>query len=172
VGTLFSFSAGTDGHGPERYRAFVPFVLSPGVDLNLQGQVEDESHDPFSLQLKPHLTHFSVSAMPLHSESEAAHVLAKLRAGLLWFSLLNSVGVRYSKEEEPPTFYAQPQLSPNFQGIGASAGWTAVDGCFEGRKAAVLPEHRRLVQLDTGCVSIRLGQSPSSLFRHVRDTLK
>lgn len=93
---IFAVSAGSEGSGPERYVAYLPFVLAPGASLGSLENPVTSSEGSLNLKLEK-LNHLhTVSLGPFASTDAAAAHLDRLRASLLWLSLEYAVGVSWS----------------------------------------------------------------------------
>ncbi len=94
---IFAFSPGSDGSGPERYVAYLPFVLAPGASLGPLESPVNSTQGSFNLKLEKLHHLYTLSSGPFASADAGVAHLDELRACLLWLSLSYRVGVSYSK---------------------------------------------------------------------------
>jgi hypothetical protein len=173
MGMLFSWSAGTDGSGSERYKAYLPFVIAPGASLKFEMPACLDFGD-VKVKLERLHTMYALGAGPVQDPESAKTLIHKLQAALIWFSLKKHVGVSYSKnvqtiECREPTLIADDS---NLKGLSRAAGWTHVDGHFDSDKAGVLPEHKRLVRWETGRATLRIELSAANVCEVLKEGLQ
>ena len=99
----------------------------------------------------------------------ASIFLLRICAGLMWFGLKTSAGVRFNSETTPVELFPEP--SPIADGsqvvpITASKGWSEIDGQDDADKTVIRPEHKRLVVWAVGSPTVRLD-TPVSLLSKI-----
>lgn len=165
---LFAISPGSEGIGPDRFSAYVPFVLAPGRTLvPLDSPITTELGSQ-KLLLEPLHHLYAVSLGPFESESCAQQNLRKLQAALLWLSLKYKVGVSYSKAGGAVKLFDSPKPVPDkglFAYLSRAAGWDEIEGEYEADKSVIRPEHKKLVRWETGRGTVQAGLSVENFFR-------
>jgi hypothetical protein len=171
---IFAISPGSDGAGPERYVAYLPFVLAPGANLAPIEVPIASTHGSLTLKLEK-LDHlYALSSGPFPSVDTVAAHLDELRASLLWLSLTYGVGVSYSTVLGSLHLFEAPQPVPESGPLSQLAGavdWTATDGHYDADKALIRPDHKRLTRWETGRVSVVVGISIESFFASLNHAL-
>lgn len=112
--------------------------------------------------------------MAISQNGRGCQALEEIRASLLWLSLTRRVGVSYSKKAGDLKLYDAPKPVPETEPlahIGRATGWTAIDGHYDADKAAILPEHLRLIRWETGSASTVLGLNPETFFQPLKEAL-
>lgn len=164
---IFAVSPGTEGSGPERYVASLPFVIAPGATLGTFDPPVSSTIGLLNLSVEKLHHIYTLNCGPFQTEAEASNAVSKLGIALLWFSLTHGVGVQYSKELGNATFFGAPLPIPESEHImahiGRVTGWTATDGHYEAEKAIVRPEHMRLARWESGRATITVGISNDNL---------
>lgn len=164
---IFAISPGSEGLGPERYVASLPFVVAPGATLSPFDTPISSSIGALSLRVEK-LHHFYILSFgPFPTAKEATTAVTKLGIALLWLSLAHGVGIQYSKELGEVRIFEAPKPVPESEPmahIGKVTGWTATDGYYDADRAIVRPEHKRLVRWENGQATITLGVSVDNFF--------
>lgn len=169
---IFSMSPGTEGHGEERYTVYLPFVLSPGADLNVVDSRLRLQDSGIDLRIERLHHRYALTATPLPSEAAGRLYLAKLQAALLWFSLKRGSGVSYAREVASVKLWDAPiPLDANGLDVGKSKGWVATDGTYDADKALVLPEYKRLVRFEMGQATVKQTYVADSIFAPIKEAL-
>lgn len=171
---IFAVSPGSEGLGPERHVAYVPFVIAPGATLNALSDPVALIVGPTALKLEKLQLLYSLTLGPFQSEAEATRALAKLGAALLWSSLFLGIGIRYAHLRGDVTFLDAPQLIPDSEPmahIGRVTGWEATDGHYEAEHAIVRPDHKRLTRWEMGQATMTRGISSERLLASLEQAL-
>ena len=171
---IFAVGPGSEGFGPERYVASIPFVVAPGVVINSSGEELLRPMGTTKLQLdKLQLIH-SLTLGPFATEFEASSALERLGAALLWSSLTLGIGIQYSHQQGAVTLFESPQSIPETEPmatIGRARGWDATDGWYDAEKAIVRPDHKRLARWEAGQATMTLGIDPERLLASLEHAL-
>jgi hypothetical protein len=165
---IFAISPGSDGSGPERYVAYLPFVLAPGANLAQIDRPVAPTHGSSNLKLEKLHHLYALSSGPFASEDAAVLHLDRLRASLLWLSLTSGVGISYSKIRGSLKLFEAPQPVPEsglISQVAGVVGWTATDGYYDADKALIRPDHKRLTRWETGRASLVVGISIENFFK-------
>ncbi len=171
---IFAISQGTEGYGPERYVAYLPFVLAPGVKLAPIEEPVTSTKGPFNLTLEKLHNLYALSSGPFTSEEAAALHINCLRGCLLWLSLRYGAGVDYPKDFGTPKLFTTPipitESSPIWH-IAEATGWSDTDGAYNADVALIRPEHKRLTRWETGRGSVEISISIEDFFHSLGQTL-
>ena len=171
---IFAISPGSDGSGPERYIAYLPFVLAPGANLASMDGPVTSTQGTFSLKLEQLHHYYTLSSGPFASEEAAVAHFDQLRACLLWLSLRHGVGISYSKILGNLNLLDLPRPVPDsgpFSHVAGTVGWTATDGSYNADKALIIPNHKRLIRWENGRASVVTGISIESFFKSLSEAL-
>lgn len=168
---LFSISIGSRGEGTPSYTLRLPFILAPGRILKLEEQ------NTFSLlgqasKIVQENKQYTLIVSGFASECSAKLFLTKACAGLIWYGLKNSVGIKYQVDintinlfdEAAPIAEGAP-----FSEITNKKGWSQFDGDFDLDKTVIVPEHKRLLIFTAGNVSIRIDSPVSTVFNAIQE---
>jgi hypothetical protein len=169
---IFAVSAGSEGKGSERYVAYLPFVLAPGSTITPLDSPATRAYGPATVTIEKLQHHYAISCGPFESPATATAELERLRASLLWLSLIRGVGLQYPRGVTMPEAYAEPQAISEgslIAGVAHAAGWEAIDGHYDADKALVRPEHNRLIRWESGQASANLGLSPANIFAYLEE---
>ncbi len=155
---LFSVGIGSAGDGAPSYSVRLPFALSPGRTLKLGdgGRFELLGH---SCELSQEHNQYALTIGGFGSEAKASIFLLKACAGLIWFGLKSSVGLRFNPDATPVELFPEPVpiaerslIAP----IARKKGWHESDGQYDADKTIIKPEHKRLIVFTAGSVTVRL----------------
>lgn len=156
---LFSFGIGSAGVGAPSYSVRLPFTLSPSRTLKLAdgGRFELLGH---VCEISQEYNQYALTIVGFDSEDAASTFLLKACAGLIWFGLKNSVGIRFNPDTTPANTFTQPKPiaedSP-FASIVSEKGWREYDGHYDADKTIVRPDHKKLFVFTAGSVSAQVG---------------
>ncbi len=171
---LFSIGIGSSGEGTPSYPVRLPFTLSPSRTLKLA--------DGSSFELLGHACEISqehnqyvLTIGGFDSEDEASTFLLKACAGLIWFGLKSSVGVRFNPDKTPVELFAKPKSiaegSPIFS-IASEKRWREYDGHYDADKTIVRPDHKRLMVFTGGSATVQIGTPISILSRTMLESME
>lgn len=147
---IFSTTAGSSGSGDECFFARLPLVLSPGLVLQLP-EGKHLASKPGGIQLEKLHHDYIVTLGPFTTSMEAEDALSHLRAAALWCAIELSIGLQYPTGNGTIELLETPAaISENTQHIGASTGWTFIDGSYNAHQALIIPDHKRLVSFKLG----------------------
>ncbi|MCA3887338.1 MAG: hypothetical protein IOC38_20050 [Burkholderia sp.] len=169
-----SFSPGTDGTGPERYVASLPFELSSGSVVQLPENAPAQVGLGGSLKFERlhHLYALSLGSFPSPEEAETG--LVNLKAAALWCAIEFGVGLRYAAGVQSPTLFEAPIPIPSTQPmafIGQVTGWQASDGHYDAGLPVIRPDHKRLLRVESGRASVTAGISIDRFMAKVEEAL-
>lgn len=157
---IFAVSPGTAGCGEDRFVATLPFLLSPGLVLQLPEESAQFTGTTGRLTIE-RLHHLYVASLgPYQSTDSAEQGLAELRAAVLWCAIEFGAGVRYPIETGTVSLFDEPITIPTVQPmahIGEVTGWKSTDGHYKAGEALVLPDHKRLVRFESGNATLTAG---------------
>ena len=162
---IFSYGIGSAGQGPPSYLVWLPFLLSPGRTLKLA----DGGH--FELlgqecEISQEHSQYVLTITGFGSEAEASIFLHKTSAGLIWFGLKNSIGIRFNPDATPVNLYAQPKPiaeGSSMASIASRKGWRESDGHYDADQTIIRPDHKKLFVFATGTAEVRLDTPVSIL---------
>ena len=130
---LFSIGIGSAGEGTPSYSVRLPFTLSPGRTLKLA--------DGSSFELLGHAceisqehNQYALTIGGFGSQDEASTFLLNACAGLIWFGLKSSVGVRFKADKTPVKLFAPPKSIAEGSliiSIASEKGWREYDGTLQ-----------------------------------------
>lgn len=162
---VFSVGIGSAGEGGPSYLLRLPFILLPGRRLKLAESSRFELLGR-TCEISEEPNQYVLTATGFESEDAAANFLPKICAGLIWFGLKHSVGLRFSPEATPVNLFDNPKsiaedsmVSP----IASKAGWHEYDGHYDSDKTVIRPDHKRLFVFRAGSVTARLDTPVSIL---------
>lgn len=171
---IFATSVGSNGSGDVRYVAYLPFALATGASLATIQDSMGALQSQFGLSLEKLQNFYALTAGPFKTDVEAVSHLELLRAALLWLSLVEGVGVSYSRVYGEVRLYDTPVViseSSSIFELAKNAGWTATDGDYDADKALVRPEHKRLTRWEMGQPSVAVSLSVQNFFATVGEAL-
>ena len=167
MGTLFSLEIGTEGSGPERWSIWLPVRLVPSYQLQPGSVVlRDQS---ISFGTRDEFTIIEVRTFD--REVEAQDFVRRLRGALLLWAIEKKIGLLLPQDLQELQLFNPPAPgidNPNFGAICKNVGWQQVDGSYDVDRAAILPQHKRLVRFATGqarvFVTAKADQTAAALF--------
>ena len=162
---IFSFGIGSAGEGTPSYSVRLPFILSPGRTLKLA------DGDGFGLlghgcEISREHDQYVLTISGFDSEDTASAFLLKACAGLIWFGLKSSVGLRFNPDTTPVKLFAQPKpiaQDTQMASIASTKGWREFDGHYDADKTILRPDHKKLIVFAAGSATVRLD-TPVSIF--------
>lgn len=172
---LLALSPGSEGDGEERFISSIPFVLSPGREIEFTETVSEALAEGAALTLEKLQLRYSISLGPYKYESQAEVGLKKLSAALLWSALEFNVGLRYPSGKAFVTLYPEPIKSLDDSGLShvcRAAGWQEIDGIYDVDLPVIRPDHKRLVRFEGGRAAITAGIGHNNFLKKVAEALK
>ena len=148
-----TFSVAPETVDGQQYLAYLPFLVAPGHTLEPTEGSVSSPYGTHQVKLTKFDEVYALTSGPHASVAEAKEYLEALRGALLWLSLTQSVGLRYSRDLGRLQLYEMPvplTESNVFAEIFRNRGWDAVDGDYDAQKACIIPDHKRLVRAMCG----------------------
>ncbi len=168
---IFSITAGSSGSGDKCFFARLPLVLSPGLVLQLP-EGKHLASRPGGIQLEKLHHGYTVTLGPFTTSMEAEDALSRLRAAALWCAVELSIGLQYPTGNGTIELLETPAaISENTQHIGASTGWTFIDGSYDAHRALIIPDHKRLVSFELGRPKLVAGIPVDRFLEKVEEAL-
>jgi hypothetical protein len=171
----FALSPGSNGTGPDRFVASIPFVLSPGSALQLSEDPTCHIDGGEELKIEKLEERYLASIGPYTSMLDAERGLQRLTAALLWSSLKLNVGVRYSSAPGLVNLYDIPIAIPTTEPmayIGRVTGWCEIDGDYDADQSVIRPENKRLVRFEGGHATLTVGIASHNFFNKLSEALR
>jgi hypothetical protein len=156
---LFSFRIGSAGEGALAYSVRLPFTLSPGRTIVLpddSGRFELLGH---TCEIFREHNQYALTVSGFDSEDAAATFLLKTCAGLIWFGLKSSLGLRFNPDMTPIEIFSQSKpiaAGSHIASIAANKGWSELDGQYDADKTVIIPQQKKLIIWATGSATVRL----------------
>ncbi|MGZ8270769.1 MAG: hypothetical protein ACXW1T_06155 [Methylophilus sp.] len=157
---IFAVSPGSQGSGKVRFVASIPFILSPGRQLQFAENAVHTLDTDTEVKLEKLQLRYLVSIGPFLTEPEAKNGLERLNAALLWSALELDFGLKYPSELGLIHFYEQPIPIANIEPmshIGRITGWEETDGYYDADSTVIRPDHKKLVRFEPGQATLTLG---------------
>lgn len=155
---IFSFGIGSKGASEPSYSVRLPFTMPIARSLKLAdgGQFELLGHPS---EIAQEHNQYTLTIIGFDSEAAASTFLLKTCAGLIWFGLVTSAGIKFNSEATPVEIF--PQAQPIADGshvasVTAPRGWSELDGQYDADKTTVRPEHKKLLVWATGTPTVKL----------------
>ncbi len=170
-----SFSIGSSGRGEESYWILIPFNLSPGRTIELNGVHRRNLSDGLAVSIEPHGQSYYLKIGAFSSEKVAEEYFQKLICAIKWVSLKNKMGIEFPEKITPVELYQNPQpISPDcgFYSMFSENGWNYTDGNYDNNVSVIIPEHKRLLRFGVGNISVIVGLKSESLIEDLDKCIK
>lgn len=174
MGTLFSFTPGSAGTGNEAYSIRLMFFLSPGRTLKIE-DISDCTLLGQNCHIKGDNNQYLMTAGGFTTEGAALSFLQKMCAGLIWYGIKNSTGIKFTSDITPIETFDKPipaSENPALSKLFKDAQWDAYDGHYDFDKTSIIPEHMRLIQFSLGSVTARIDTPLENLAKVVSEGME
>jgi len=155
---IFSFGIGSKGDGEPSYSVRLPFTMPIARTLKLadDGRFELLGHP---CEIVQEHNQYALTITGFDSEAAASTFLLRTCAGLIWFGLKTSAGIRFNSQATPVEIF--PQARPiatdsHVASVTVQKKWSELDGQYDADKTTIRPEHKRLLVWATGTPTVRL----------------
>lgn len=174
MGTLLSFGPGSAGSNIESYSIRLMFFLPTGRALKLQDTSECVllGH---SCHVKGEGNQYLLTASGFETEDAALSFLHKMWAGLMWYGIRNSTGIRFTPAITPVRMFDEPKSVVEHSMLSAplkAKSWKAYDGDYDSDKTTIIPEHKRLIIFGLGSVTTRIDTPLENLAKVVLEGME
>ena len=171
MGTFLSFGPGSIGNGVEYYSIRLMFFLPSGRTLKLHDD-SDCLLLAHSCRVKGDGDQYLLTADGFATEDAALSFLHKTCAGLIWYGIKNSTGIKFNPDITPINLFDEPKSVSEGSMLSATLKakqWEAYDGNYDFDKTAIIPEHMRLIRFGPGSVTTRIDIPLSRLAKFVSE---
>lgn len=154
--------------GEPSYSVRLQFNLEPGRTLKLTNSDHLQLLG-YECKITQEYNQYALTIAGFVSEDAASTFLLKAGAGLIWFGLKKSVGIKVDLNIAPVRLFNQPKPiaeGSSLASIAYKKGWREFDGDYDANKTIIIPDHKRLFRFSAGPVTIRID-TPASMLNNV-----
>lgn len=171
---IFTMSIGTTGFGDERYLIYIPFSFPSGRELSF---IESNTKFLGELEFKFHKLNNNYLALTVEnfsSEQEAKEFLPKIKSAFLWVSIKYCIGISFPEDLSLIKLFEQSKKVPEtgmVAELAKTASWNTTDGFYDSAKLLIIPNHKRLVRIEPGSVSVNAGLATQNFMSAIAEAI-